>query len=80
VLYDRCQTFHTLPDAGGLLDQDERLMTLMMKVAEAYYTAKSGSATDPGYMDWYNFLLPNDEPREALQKIAERAAKEQGRG
>lgn len=58
-------------------------MTLMTKVADAYHTAKDGSATDPGYMDWHNFLLPNDEPKEALKKLAERGfarAKEQAGG
>lgn len=35
-LYWRCQRFSALPDSGGMLDQDERLINVMVSLDNIY--------------------------------------------
>jgi len=39
-LHGRCEQYHALPEAGGLLDQDEGLMARMQALVNAYQAVR----------------------------------------
>lgn len=48
LVYNMCQEFQTLPDAGGVLDQDVAVLRLRsILVAGGYFEARSGTPTQP---------------------------------
>lgn len=71
-LYADCQTYRTLPAAGGILDQHDALLDLMNLCADVYYTARRLSIADRAYIGFYEWLYPDDDETKALEKLRKR--------
>ncbi len=48
TLYWQTESYHALPDAGGLLDQRARLMRTIQACANAYHAARSYARAPAG--------------------------------
>lgn len=69
VLYWECQTFHALPEPGGLLDQPAGLVGKMRACANAYELWQAWKAVSP--KEAGKFIKANKKRWETIQKIME---------